>query len=158
MKNIIILSIVIVIVYFGYTNSINKTIVFNGTEYKLAREEGGNGLYKFHYTESGKDTGKNDYIEILKFDKNELTNDGLSGTKEMLKKVYKSKYISGSNGQFGVFGANNQNFAYLVRSETADTYWFANFVIQSGKSNKSDAKASVDNIITELNNLLDSMI
>lgn len=158
MKGIIILAIVIAIAYFGFTNSANKTILFNEIEYKLAREEGGNGFYKFHYTESGKDTGKNDYIEIFKFDKNEITNEGLSGTKKILQKTYKGKYISDASGQFGVFGSNNQNYAYLVSSETTNTYWFINFVIQSGRSNPLEAKTNSNDIITELNNLLNSMM
>jgi len=158
MKGTIILAIVIAIAYFGFTNSTNKTILFNGTEYKLAKKEGGNGFYKFHYTESGKDTGRNNYVEILKFDKNEITNEGLSGTREILKKTYNTKYISGSSGQFGIFGTNNQNYAYLISSETSNTYWFVNFVIQSGQSTPSEAKLNANNILTELNELLNSMI
>ena len=158
MKATIILVIVIVISYFGFTNSANKTITFNGTEYKLAREEGANGIYKFIYTESGSDRGLNDYIEILKYDRHETTSEGLSGTREILTKTYKGKYISGANGQFGIFGTNNQNYAYLVSSETTNTYWFVNYIIQPGKSNPSEAKSNANNILTELNKLPNSMM
>lgn len=158
MKGIIILAVVIAIAYFGFSNSANKTISFNGAEYKLAREEGANGFYKFIYTESGSDRGLHDYIEILKYDRHETTSEGLSGTRKILEKTYKGKYISGASGQFGVFGTNNQNYAYLVSSETTDTYWFVNYIIQPGQSNPSEAKSNANNIFDELNKLPNSML
>jgi len=157
MKSTIIIAVIIVVAYLAFTSGASNTILYNGIEYKLAREEGGSGFYKYHYTESGKDTGENDYVEILKFEKTEISEEGLSNTKTMIKKMYKGNHVSGTGGEFGIFGVNDQNYAYLLSSETSSTYWFAHYVIQSGSADLSEAKNNKEKMIIELEELLKSL-
>lgn len=153
MKSLILLSLVIAAIYFGFTSNTNKNIVFNNEEYKLARTEGTDGFYKYHYTKSGRDTGNNNYIEVLQFSKSETSADKAKETAKYIRDVYKTKYISGSSGQFGIFGQNNNQYAHTIRSENSQSYFFINYVLQSATINARVAKTNALQYINALEDL-----
>ncbi|VAW73609.1 hypothetical protein MNBD_GAMMA15-2231 [hydrothermal vent metagenome] len=153
MKSILLILLAAVVLYFGLTSNTNKVIKFNNEEYKITRTEGTDGYYKYHYTKSGRDTSTTDFIEILKFDKPEFESDKEKGVAGFIKKAYKTKYVSGVSGQFGVFGPNNNKYAYTIRSETAESYLFVNYVLQSESFSSSEAKDMAVTYITNLQSL-----
>jgi len=157
MKYIIIISALVAATYFALNNKSNSPLVFNGQEFKIVREEGKNGFHKYHYTKSGRDTGNNDYIEILKFQKSDITAEEASKTNSFIKKTYKANYITGTSGQYGVFGPNNNKHAYLTSSETTSAYWYLNYVIQSNTTSATDAKNNAIMTINELEALLSKL-
>jgi len=157
MKNIIILAVVAVVVYFGFINSTNKNFMFNGEEYNITRTEGKNGFYKYHYTTSGRDTGSNDFIEILKFEKPGVDSNQARKTASIIQKSYNTDYVAGTQGQFGVFGPNKDKFAYTIDSETGKAYWFINYVLQSRSIDYKKAKTSSVSNINNLETLLSDL-
>ena len=150
MKVILLFTAVAVVIYFGFINSTNKNLMFNGEEYKITRTEGKSGFYKYHYTTSGRDTGTNDFIEILKFEKPEMNSDQAKKTTSIIQTAYKTGYVTGAQGKFGVFGPNNDKFAYTTSSETSKAYWFINYVLQSRSIDYNEAKSSS---VSNINNL-----
>jgi len=157
MKNILIIVLIAAGIYFGLYENQNKTINFNNEKYKISRAEGKDGFYKFHYTTSGRDTGSNSYIEVLKFDKSSIKPEKIKGITEFIKNEYKTKPVTGASGEFGKFGSNSSNYAYTINSETEESYWFINYISKSSAISSSEAKMKSLMYINNLNDLVSEL-